>query len=324
MPRQPVVDVSRVSVLGSGTMGTQIALSFALGGIRVSLWGRRKDSLAGAVKRIEGSLDYMIEVGLAGKGKRAEILNRITTTQDLSDAVTNASFVIEAVVEDFNTKQELLSRVESMAASDLVLSSTTSAIGATALQARLTNPAHFAVAHYAQPGHLVRLVEVVPGQQTSEETTRFLIDLLTGTGKRPVVCPDIPGFLWSRIQHAVLRECVNLVDRGVATPEACDTVIKEGYAVRLPVMGSFEHADLAGLDLIDSEASRAVWADLSNASSPEQTMIGRLVDEGHLGMRTGKGFYNWTERDPEAFKRNRDEEIIRRILIQAGGKVRPA
>lgn len=310
------------AVLGSGTMGSQIALSLALGGMTVSLWGRRAASLAAAQEHIEADLAYMIEVGLV-TAEHDQILGRIKTGEDLAEAVSKANFVLEAIVEDLGQKQQLLAQAENDASAETIFSSTTSALSATALQGALNRPERFAIAHYAQPGHLVRLVEVVPGKQTAEETTRFVIDLLTQCGKCPVPCPDIPGFLWARIQHAILREFVSLVSQGLVTPEVCDTVLKEGYAVRLPAMGCFEHADLAGLDLIDSKAARAVWADLSNVTTPTETMIGELKGQGHLGMRSGQGFYDWTERDPEAFKRNRDEEIVRRMLIQAGGEVQP-
>ncbi|MEM7282489.1 MAG: 3-hydroxyacyl-CoA dehydrogenase family protein, partial [Pseudomonadota bacterium] len=312
----------QAAILGSGTMGGQIALSLALGGLKVSLWGRRATSLIEVQQRIETDLAYMIEVGLVSANPE-EILDRIKTTEDLMEAVTNATFVLEAIVEDLSQKQQLLAQVEKHVSDTTILSSTTSALSATALQSALKHPERFAIAHYAQPGHLVRLVEVVPGKQTSEETTQFVIDLLQQCGKSPVPCPDIPGFLWARIQHAILREFVSLVGQGLVTPEVCDTVLKEGYAVRLPAMGCFEHADLAGLDLIDSEAARAVWADLSNVTSPADTMIGELKQSGQLGMRSGQGFYDWTVRDSEAFKRNRDEEIVRRMLIQAGGEVHP-
>ena len=113
-----------------------------------------------------------------------------------------------------------------------------------------------------------------------------------------------------RTRIAVLRELASLVGQGLATPEACDTILKKGYASRLPAMGAFEHADLAGLDLMNSDALKAVWADLSNVTDPAETPLGQLYAQGHTGMRSGQGFYDWTERDPEAFKAQRDEETV--------------
>ena len=308
------------AVLGSGTMGAQIALSLALGGAQVTLWGRRAASVARAEERIRAAASFLVAEGLEDRAP-ARAREGISATTEIDEAVSSAGFVIEAVIEEIGTKRSVLGRAESACPGDAVLSSTTSAIGAGKIQSALNRPERFCIAHYAQPAHLVALVEVVPGDRTSTDTTETVSTLLRRTGKTPVLCPDIPGFLWSRIQHAVLREFATLVGKGLATPEACDTILKQGYAWRLPAMGAFEHADLAGLDLINSAASKEVWADLSNVADPADTPVGRLYAEGHTGMRSGRGFYDWTIRDPEEFKVARDMEIVRRIRVQReGGK----
>lgn len=309
------------TVLGPGTMGAQIALSLALGGAHVTLWGRRAEALEDAIVRCGEGFDFLASHGLAEASARRSVLDRIRTQPDLKIAASSAGFVIEAVAEDLSTKQALLAEAEKSAGQMTILSSTTSAISATDIQAALTRPGNFCIAHYAQPAHLVELVEVVPGNATKEHATTATTALLKATGKTAVTCPDIPGFLWARIQHAVLREFAALVDKGVVTPEACDTILKVGYASRLPAMGAFEHADLAGLDLLNSPAAKAVWADLSNATDPAETPVGQLMKEGRLGMKSGQGFYDWNERNPEAFKTSRDEEIIRRVKINRGGRV---
>ena len=314
-------DLPSCAVLGAGTMGAQIALSLALGGAAVTLWGRREETLAAALDRCAQAFDFLADNTLAEPGERAATLARIRLDPKLDTAVAGKGFVIEAVAEDLTIKQDLLARAETFVDDNAILSSTTSALGAKDIQAGLRRPQRFCIAHYAQPAHLVELVEVVPGKDTEADTTERVTRLLSETGKTPVLCPDIPGFLWARIQHAVLREFATLVGEGLVTPEACDTILKVGYASRLPAMGAFEHADLAGLDLISSDAARAVWADLSNVTDPAATPVGKLLSEGKLGMKTGQGFYDWTARDPEAFKKQRDEEIVRRVKINRGGKV---
>ena len=304
------------AVLGSGTMGAQIALSLALGGARVALWGRRNSSLDDARDRIASAISFLNEQEMNDLAEDS-IWERLSCTGRLEDAVSTAGFVIEAVIEDLDTKQRVLSSVESKCGHGTILSSTTSAIGAGKIQTALARPDRFCIAHYAQPAHLVSLVEVVPGALTNQDTTNSVCMLLERTGKTPVLCPDIPGFLWARIQHAVLREFATLVGKGLATPEACDTILKQGYASRLPAMGAFEHADLAGLDLMNGVAAKAVWADLSNVSNPADTPVGELFANGLKGMSSGKGFYDWSVRSPEEFKRNRDMEIVRRSKIQA-------
>lgn len=311
----------KCAVLGAGTMGSQIALSLALGGARVTLWGRREESLAPAHATCGVSFDFLAKNGLANIGDRDDVLRRIDTTSNFGSAVDGKGFVIEAISEDLSLKQEILAQAESFAVDDAILSSTTSALSATAIQTALVRPENFCIAHYAQPAHLVELVEVVPGKQSDEHAVSEITRVLNETGKTPVLCPDIPGFLWARIQHAVLREFSSLVGQGLVTPEACDTILKVGYASRLPAMGAFEHADLAGLDLITSPAAKAVWADLSNVSDPSETPVGQLFEAGKLGIKSGSGFYNWKERDAEEFKRLRDEEIVRRVKINGGAEI---
>ncbi len=314
-------DKHAVAVLGAGTMGGQIALALALGGHPVRLWARRPDALPQALDRAGEAFDFLVSSGLADALHRQSVLERIQANPDLAAAVGGCRFAIEAVAEDLAVKQDLLAEAERHVGDDTVLSSTTSALSATALQSALARPHNFCIAHYAQPAHLVKLVEVVPGRDTADDARHFTFALLAASGKTPVLCPDIPGFLWARIQHAVLREFASLVGKGLVTPEDCDTVLKEGYASRLPAMGAFEHADLAGLDLMNGAAAKAVWADLSNAGDPAETPVGALFAQGHTGMRSGQGFYDWHQRDPDEFKRQRDEEIVRRVKIQAGGEV---
>ena len=318
----------KAAVLGCGVMGPQIALSLALGGVSVNLWARRPGSLNSAISSIRSARDFLIDHGLAES--TPDSLLQISETRDVADAVAGTDFVLEAISEDLEAKRKILALAERTAAADTILSSTTSAISPSKLQQRLARPENFCVAHYAQPAHLVELVEVVPGCLTSDAAAEFTMNLLIAAGKRPVLCPDIPGFLWARIQHAVLREFASLVGRGMTTPEACDTVLKVGYAARLPAMGAFEHADLAGLDLLNGEAAKAVWRDLSNAKDPAETPVGGLFAQGHTGMKSGNGFYDWRKRDPNRFREQRDEEIVRRIKInrargaRAGGHKSPA
>lgn len=302
-------------------MGPQIALSLALGEADVSLWARRESSLEAAKSRIDAAFDFLAREGLVRPDVKTDTISRLNYQTDVAEAVTGSGFVIEAVAEDLQVKQELLSSAEALVAETTVLSSTTSALGAGDIQSALNIPSRFCIAHYAQPAHLVELVEVVPGIKTAPHVTATVTDLLAHTGKIPVLCPDVPGFLWARIQHAVLREFATLIGKGLVTPEACDAILKQGYATRLPAMGAFEHADLAGLDLMNGAAAKAVWADLSTVSDPSDTPVGALFAEGKTGMSSGCGFYDWTKRDPEAFKAARDAEIVRRIKINAGASV---
>jgi len=303
----------RVTVLGAGTMGAQIAVAFAQAGCSVRLWGRRSEQLVDARERIDKMCLFLAEVGLSTADAQSTT-ERVGFASDLADAVAGADLVVEAITEDLESKQQVLSAAETHVSHQALLASTTSAISPTSIQACLRLPDRFVVAHFAQPAHLMRLVEVVPGAKTSDASTERIVGILDGIGAAPVIAPDIPGFLWARIQHAILREFATLVGAGLATPEACDRVLKEGYAVRLPAMGSFEHADLAGIDLMTGTAASAVWADLSTVNSPRDTLLGELLAKGRLGMKTGGGFYSWTDSGAEQFRMARDKQIVAHTL----------
>lgn len=298
-------------------MGSDVALSLALGGEEVTVWGRREAGVTESRARAGRNAAFLVAEGLETD---ETALDRISWTTDRARALAGAAFACEAVTEELALKQGLLAAVESELPHDAVLASTTSALSPTRLAEPLSRPERFVVTHYAQPAHLVALVEVVPGEQTSRETVAEASALLERTGKRPAVCADVPGFLWSRLQQAVLRELVHLVGRGDVTPETCDIVVKYGYASRLPAMGPFEHADLAGLELMGNQA-REVWPDLATAQHPDDGPIGQLRQRGWTGMAAGRGFYDWTVRDPDAFRLERDREIVRRLKITRGGEV---
>lgn len=309
-----------VAVVGTGAMGSGIALDFALHGLRVNLVGRTAQSLERGRRAIEAALETVVAEGLVSAAAAEAALGRINPTTDRDGAVGDAQYLVEAVPEDLYLKRELFVELDRAAPLDAVLTSTTSGLSPTAIAAGMSRPERFVVTHYAQPAHLMMVVEVVPGERTAPATVELACEILRRTGHLPVVCRDVPGFIWSRLQMAILRECVALVRRGVAKPEDIETVLKFGYAHRLPAMGPFEHADLAGLDLIAAVAGN-VWPDLDCATDPQAGPIGQLVGEGRLGMKSGRGFYDWTERDPEEFRRERDREVIRRLKILRGGRV---
>uniref|UniRef100_A0A7C3ALS7 L-gulonate 3-dehydrogenase n=1 Tax=Thermorudis sp. TaxID=1969470 RepID=A0A7C3ALS7_9BACT len=312
--------IQRIAVVGTGAMGSGIALNFALYGYPVDFVGRSAASIERGFDAMRKALQVMQEHDLVTPADAHAALDRIAPTTDRAAAVGRAQFVMEAVVEDLALKQAVFREVDAVAPPETILASTTSSLSPTAIARDMARPERFVVAHYAQPAQLMVLVEVVPGQRTAPATVETTCALLRRVGRMPVVCQDIPGFLFSRLQSAILRECVALVRRGAASPEDIDTVLKYGYAHRLPAMGPFEHADLGGLDLIHAVAAY-VWPDLDCSKDPSEGPIGELIQQGKLGMKTGQGFLDWTTRTPDEFRRQRDEEIIRRLKILRGGKV---
>ncbi|WP_068313030.1 3-hydroxyacyl-CoA dehydrogenase family protein [Polycladidibacter hongkongensis] len=298
------------TVLGAGTMGCQIAFSLAVAGFPTRLWARRREALAQAQETLATYFEFYVSQGLADAPDKQQVLDLLSYHHTMESALDGCDVVIEAIAEDLQLKQSLLANAEQLCPKNALISSTTSALRATDIQSALTRPENFCVAHYIQPAHLMEVVEVVPGEKTAEQTTNQLTKLLENCGKAPVTCPDIPGFLFARIQHVILREFADLQAKGLVSAQACDTIMRKGYAARLPAMGPFEHADLAGLDLLNSDGAKAVWADLCNHSDPANSSVGALYAQGHTGMRSGQGYYNWQERDAEAFKQHRDKVIV--------------
>jgi 3-hydroxybutyryl-CoA dehydrogenase len=303
-----------VLVIGTGQMGPGIALSFALAGFDVILAGRRREGVEQAMGAMAASARVMIEDDLLTPEGWELARERVTGEVGFAAAAPRCTYVVEAVVEEMAAKRALLAELEALVSAETLLASTTSALSPTELQRGLARPERVIVTHYAQPAHLMPVIEVVPGGQTSSETVERACAVLRRCGIRPVRCRDVPGFLFSRLQSAMMREVLALVRDGVATVEDVEAILKLGYAARLPAMGPFEHADLAGLDLIASVAN-TVWPDLDCSRDASNSPLARLIEQGHLGMRTGRGFYDWTARDPAEFRRRRDREIIRRLKI---------
>ena len=302
--------IRQVAVLGTGTMGPGIALSFALRGYSVTLVGRSAEAVARGQTTLQRYAQRLVEGELNTADETARAVERIAVTADLA-TIAPAQVVVEAIAERLDAKQDLLRNAEELVAPTAVLASTTSGLSATALGSALQRPERFVVAHYANPPHLMPVVEVVKGRQTSEATADLVLRLLRHTGKRPVlVRKDVPGFIFNRLQYALMREAVALVRDGVATPEDVDAIVKYGYALRLPAVGPLEMVDLVGLEIYETIATY-LWPDLD--CSKEPTVLRELLAKGAKGMVAGQGFYRWTPETIEALLRARDAEIVRQV-----------
>jgi 3-hydroxybutyryl-CoA dehydrogenase len=232
----------------------------------------------------------------------------------LETLVGDAGLVIEAVSEDLTVKQQIFASLDRACPSRAILASTTSALLPSALGRATQRPDRVLVAHYFNPPALVPLVELVRGPETSDETVATVRDVLLRIGKRPaVVQTEVPGFIGNRLQAALVREALSLVDRGVATPEDIDTVVKFSFGPRLSVAGVFEVGDLAGLDLYLS-VGKLLFTELE--SSPEVPRVLReKVEQGQLGAKTGQGFYTWTTESAAALR-----DRIGQVLVEVAAR----
>ena len=299
----------RVAVVGAGTMGSGIALVFALAGSRVQLMSRRQTSLEVATQRIKSSAALLIEHRLISHTESDTALGRITQTTSLEAAVGDAELVIESIVEDLAAKRDLLGRVE-QAAPGAILCTDTSSIAITELAATLARPEAFAGFHWFNPPELVALVEVIPGPRTAVETADCLVEWARAAGKQPVrVDRDCLGFVANRLQYALLREAFALVEAGVCGYAEVDEAMTAGLGPRWAAVGPFESLDLAGLDVHEAVARR-LYPTLTGGTEPADAVT-NLVSQSALGCKTGRGLYgSYDDAAVEKLVRRRAEVLI--------------
>ena len=290
-------DIRNVAVVGAGLMGHSIAQEYAVAGCRVSLNDVSDERLDHARERIRQNLEML------GRSDEWDgVASRITFTDDLRTAVEDADLVVEAITEDLEIKQALFSELESICREDTILASNTSTFMPSQLAEATKNPSRVIVTHYFNPPHVVPLVEVVGGRETSPETIETVRDLLVSQGKKPVVLgTEALGFIANRLQAALLRECFALVENGVARPEDIDTVVTTSLGRRLGVAGPFEVFDAAGADVW-----HAIFEGLSHdieSSTEVPPAIARMVERGDFGLKTGRGVYEWTPESSAELRR---------------------
>jgi len=297
---------ARVAVVGTGMMGPGIALTLARGGCRVALWGRSRESVARGLEAIEAALDFLVERRILEAAQAPALREWVSGTDDPEAAVAGAGLVVESIVEDLGAKRELFGRLEQLCAPGTLLASDTSGLRISDIAAGLARPERAATLHFWNPPHVVPLVEITQGERTSEDTVDALVGLMRRCGKTPVVArKDVPGQIANRLQHALLREALYMVQEGIASAADVDLALKMGPGRRWPVYGVLEHHDVVGLDL-----GLAVHSSLvpGLCAAPEPLPILRdMVAEGTLGVKTGGGFYDWSRRDAEAVKAQRDD-----------------
>ena len=292
--------IESVAVVGGGFMGAGIAEAVAVAGLRVAVRDVDELALERSRRRIERSLERAVSGGKLDDDGRAAALERIELTTELEE-VAGADLVIEAVSEDLDVKRSVFRDMDAWAPPHTILASNTSTFMPSLLAAATNRPERVIVAHYFNPPHLLPLVELVRGELTSDETVETLRALYEGIGKSPaVVQREAPGFVGNRLQMALLREALAIVDAGIASPRDVDTIIKTSFGRRLAVAGVFEVFEAAGWDLTLAVADQLFPA---IDRSPEPPLsLREKVARGELGLKTGRGFYTWTPESASALR----------------------
>lgn len=295
-------DIRNISVIGAGLMGHGIAQEFALAGFKVALHDVSDEKLSQAEENIRRNLRMMSDMGLVTGDAAGTVRRNLTLGTNLEGAVAGADVVIEAAFEDLKLKQGIFRTIDRASPGHAILASNTSTLLPSALASATRRPEKVLVSHYFNPPFLLPLVEIVRHDGTSDETVRVMFDLLKKTGKSPVILrKEAPGFIGNRLQAALFREALSIVEHGIASPEDVDTVIKTGFGRRLAAAGIFEIWEIAGWDLIQAICEN-LFPTLESTTTVSP-VLKEKVERGDLGTKTGKGFYEWTPESIDALKK---------------------
>ena len=287
-------NVGSIGVIGAGLMGHSIAMNFAVGGHEVVLIDTTEENLSRAMENVSDTLGVLQEQGLVDASTAQTVPGRIRTSTSMAGSMDDVGFVIEAVFEDLDLKRRIFADLDTHCPPHTVLTSNTSSYMTSQLAPSTNRRDKVVVANWWNPAHLLPLVEVVRGPETSDETIEITKTVLEGIGKRPVVLQkESQGFIGNRMQFALLREALAVVDKGIASAEDVDTVVKTSFGRRLAVAGPLEVFDIAGWDTI-SHIIDELYPDLDTSSENSPTITG-MLKRGDLGVKSGRGFYEWND-----------------------------
>ena len=301
--------IQNVAVIGTGTMGPGIAQIFAQGGLKVALYDIEEEQLEKASKAIQNNLKVFQEMGFLTLKEVDEARERITSTSNLEEAAKRADFVLEAVPEILEIKKSVLQTLDDLCPPDVILATNTSGISITEIAKATRFPARVVGMHWWNPPIIIPAIEIIKGERTDEETLAITKALATRIKKIPVIVKkDVPGFLGNRMQYALMREAIALLDEGVASAEDIDMMIKAGIGFKFPVMGPLETIDMAGLDIF-YRVSQYLYPKLDQSSSPP-AVVKEKVERNELGLKTGRGFYDYTNMNTQALMAERIKKLL--------------
>jgi 3-hydroxyacyl-CoA dehydrogenase len=296
-------ELKRAAIIGTGTMGPGMGAVLARAGYQTALYDVSAEALERAKAGVElanGVLERLDAVKADGGG--------ITYDSDLESALAGCQIVIEAAPERLDLKKELFDAFEQTVAEDTILASNTSGIPITNIAADLAHPERVIGMHWSNPPHLIPMIEVIPGEKTAQATIDATVALVKSVGYHAVVEREVPGFVENRILYAILRECLDLVDRGIVDAEGMDTNVRWGIGYKLAVIGPMELIDMAGLDIYKAVGTY-LNPDLSTKGEVSSTILD-LIEKGRLGIKTGGGLYDYTPEKINELRAARASKLI--------------
>ncbi len=301
-------NIQKVGIAGAGVMGSAIAQVFAQAGCDVTVYDVNPESLSKIKNVIQRNQRIFLDTGMLTEQTASDSLERIATTEKLAD-FSAMDLVIECVIEKMDVKQTFFEQLESVVSRDTLLATNTSGLSINGIGARLKDKTRFIGANWWTPAYIIPLVEMVRCDETADETVDSLYETLVRVGKKPVVINrEVSGFVGNRMQFALFREALHIVEEGLASPEDVDRVLKYGLGLRYAVLGPFEVADYGGVDTY-FHICDSLFADLDTRKDANK-IIRSLYQAGDYGIKTGEGFYDYRTADAKQLLRTRDEKLI--------------
>ncbi|MCJ7654404.1 MAG: 3-hydroxyacyl-CoA dehydrogenase NAD-binding domain-containing protein [Dehalococcoidia bacterium] len=306
-------DVKKVLVVGAGTMGHGIAQSFAQEGFEVALYSRTAETLERARSLIISSLEAFTMEGMVDRDSIPAIIQRIKMTQSLQEAALDADIAFETVVENREAKIDIFNQLDKYCPEKTLLASNTTALNIFDF-VRTSRPDRVLIAHWYTPPQLIPLVDVVRGEGTSEESIDIMVQVLRAIGKEPMILKKfVSGYIVSRLQIATLREIFYLLDNDIVTAEELDLAAKTGLAMRMMVLGLVQRIDFGGLDLTIKNLDNPYVQKQLTPQDYKPKKIYELVQKGHLGVKTGRGFYDYGGKSEAEVCFARDLKLIKML-----------
>ncbi len=306
-----MANIKNVLIMGGGMMGKNIA--FVVSSVKeyeTTVYDINDVDVEAGIRQ---STKQLVAKGIVSEAELAERLSRIHFTRDLdSEVIREADLVIEAVFEDMDLKRETFAKLEERCRKDCIFCTNTSVMSPSEISRDLKHRERFCGTHFWNPGHLIPLVEVVKTDATSDEVAQTVMDFMAAIGKKPCLCnKDVPGFIANRLQHALWREAISIVENGIADAKTVDTAIKNSFGLRLPQLAPLENSDMVGTQLTYN-IHNYILRDLEDTHEPSP-LLSKMLEEGKLGFKSGEGFMQWTSEQVQQCNEDLNTYLIRML-----------
>ncbi len=303
--------IQNILICGAGLMGKNIAYVMASNPeYEITLYDTKDQDPREGIRK---STKELVEKGITSSEELEERLKRVSFTKDLEHpAVKNAHIVIEAVFENMDVKREIFKKLEERCSKEAIFCTNSSVMSPSEISRDLKHRDRFVGTHFWNPAHLIPLVEVIKSDATRDDVAQTMMEIFESVGKKPVLCKkDVPGFIANRMQHALWREAVYIVEQGIADAKTVDDSVKYSFGLRLPQLAPLENADMVGVDLTHAIHS-TVLSDLCDSHEPSP-YLDELKSEGKLGFKTGEGFMKWTKEEQEKVSSDLNKYLIKML-----------